>query len=384
MGRAVRSAASTRLASSLASLFVPNSNRLIGAEIEFIPVHRVTRRPSPITASLRIARRAAARLGLEEFGGPYCIPNFTADDQGSITFEPGGQIEYSAAPYRSASVLAAKLREAETIFRESAEIEGVDLLALGIDPYNSVESTALQIGGARYPRMDAYFRTIGLFGPRMMRQTASFQVSLDTTEDPTSLWRVLNAAAPTVVSLFANSSMYEGQATGHRSFRAHVWRMLDPKRTGIMAGGDDPVAEYEAFALGAPAMMHPDDDGIYRPFGELLAADRVNEHDWAVHLTTLFPEVRARGTFEVRSADAVPAEHYIVPLALLGGIAYDPLARAAALDCLGAPDSSRLERASREHVSRDLLDIGLAGCRRLGPGFLDPADAERVSEFTPG
>lgn len=370
--------------SSLSSLFAPNASRLIGAEIEFIPVDRVTRRPEAIAVSLRIARRAAARLGLEEFGGPYCIPNFSDKELGSITFEPGGQIEYSAPPFRSASALAARLREAEAIFRESAELDGVDLLALGIDPCNAVESTSLQIGGARYPAMDKYFRTIGLFGPRMMRQTASFQVSLDTTADPTTVWRVLNAAAPTVVSLFANSAMYEGKPTGHRSFRAHVWRMLDPKRTGILPGGDDPVGEYEAFAMGAPAMMHPDDDGTYRPFGELLAAGRVNEHDWAVHLTTLFPEVRARGTFEVRSADAVPTEHYIVPLALLGGIAYDPEARGAALELLGPPDPARLALASTEHASRELLDIGLAGCRRLGLEFLDPADAEKVAEYCPG
>jgi glutamate--cysteine ligase len=370
--------------SSLSSLFVPNSNRLIGAEIEFIPVDRVTRKPIAIAGSLRIARRAAARLGLEEFGGPYCIPNFSDEDLGSITFEPGGQIEYSAPPYRSVSTLAARLQEAEAIFRECAEPDGVELLALGIDPCNPVESTSLQIGGARYPLMDAYFRTIGPFGSRMMRQTASFQVSLDTSEDPKALWRVLNAAAPTIVSMFANSAVYEGKPTGHRSFRAHVWRMLDPKRTGVLPGGDDPAAEYEAFALGAPAMMHPDDDGIYRPFGELLAAGRVNEHDWAVHLTTLFPEVRARGTFEVRSADAVPAEHYIVPLALLGGLAYDPAARACADDLLGAPDQARLMRASCEHASRDLLGIALEGCRRLGPGFLDPADAEIVGAYTPG
>src|SRR5579862_1116602 len=197
--------------SSLSSLFAPNSNRLIGAEIEFIPVDRVTRRPVSIAASLRIARRAAAQLGLEEFGGPYCIPNFSAENQGSITFEPGGQIEYSAPPLRSASELAVRLHEAEAILRQGAEVENVELLALGIDPCNSIESTTLQIGGARYPLMDKYFRTIGLFGPRMMRQTASFQVSLDTGEDPTSLWRLLNAAAPTVISLFANSAIYEGK-----------------------------------------------------------------------------------------------------------------------------------------------------------------------------
>jgi glutamate--cysteine ligase len=370
--------------SSLSSCFAPRATQLIGAEIEFVPVDAVTRRPVSIASSLRIARRASMRMGLDEYGGPYCIPNFSDENLGAITFEPGGQIEYSAPPYASVSLLAARLRETEAVLRESASDEGVDLLALGIDPCNPVESTTLQIGGKRYPAMDAYFRTIGPFGARMMRQTASFQVSLDTTEDPVTLWRVLNAAAPVVVSLFANSAIYEGRPTGHRSFRAHVWRMLDPLRTGLLPGGNDPAAEYLAFALGAPAMMHPDADGAYRPFGELLAQGLVDEHDWATHLTTLFPEVRARGTFEVRSADAVPPEHYVVPLALLGGIAYDPAARADALDLLGPPDPARLACASRDHASRDLLDIALAGCRRLGPQFLDPADAEVVAGFRPG
>jgi glutamate--cysteine ligase len=369
---------------SLNSFFAPSDSRLIGAEIEFVPVDVETRRPISIAGSLSIARRAAERLGLQEYGGPYCIPNFSGDNLGAITFEPGGQIEYSAPPYPSATVLAAKLREAEAILRESAEVAGVDLLAVGIDPCNAVESTTLQIGWKRYPAMDAYFRTIGPNGARMMRQTASFQVSLDTSEDPVTLWRALNAAAPVIVSMFANSPIYEGRPTGHRSYRAHVWRMLDPARTGVLPGGDDPAAEYLAFALGAPAMMHPDADGAYHPFGELLAQETVSEHDWAVHLTTLFPEVRARGTFEVRSADAVSAEQYVVPLALLGGLAYDLHARSAALDLLGPPDPARLACASREHASRDLLDIALDGCRRLGPAFLEPQDAEIVAGFRPG
>ena len=92
--------------SSLTSCFAPRETRLVGAEIEFIPVDAVTRRPVSIAFSLRIARRASMRMGLEEYGGPYCIPNFAGDNLGAITFEPGGQIEYSAPPYASVSRFA--------------------------------------------------------------------------------------------------------------------------------------------------------------------------------------------------------------------------------------------------------------------------------------
>ncbi len=372
-----------------ARAFTPGRARAIGAEVEFVPVDRETRRPLPIGGGVRIARRAALRLGLAEYMGPYGVPNFATDGKGALTFEPGGQIEYSAPPFPSASALAANLREAHATLRDTADAAHVDLLSLGIDPCNAVECTSLQIGGSRYPAMDAYFRSIGPFGARMMRQTASFQVSLDRGEDPTAAWRLLNAAAPVIVALFANSSRYEGQDTGHRSFRAHVWRRLDPARTGVLSGGDDPAGEYGAFALRAPAILHVDPDGMYQPFGALLAQGIVNDHDWAVHLTTLFPEVRARGTFEVRSADAIPPEWYVVPLALLGGLAYDAAARAAASDLLGAPDPCRLVRAGQEgladlreaRAAAELVDIAVAGCRRLGPAFVDPGDLERVDEF---
>ena len=41
----------------------------------------------------------------------------------------------------------------------------------------------------------------------MMRQTAAFQVSIDFDDEPWLRWRVLNAAAPYVVAIFANSAV---------------------------------------------------------------------------------------------------------------------------------------------------------------------------------
>jgi glutamate--cysteine ligase len=367
----------------------PGAGRRIGAEVELIAVDAATRRTAPIATSVRIARAVARDLGLREFAGAYGVPNFNAEGRGALTFEPGGQIEYSAPPYPSASALAARLRAVVDMLRRRADAEGVALVSLGIDPCNPVECVPLQLGGVRYPAMDAYFATIGRAGSRMMRQTASFQVSLDVGDEPEASWRLLNAAAPLVVAAFANSSIYEGRDSGHKSYRAHVWRTLDPARTGVQPGSADPGAEYGAFALAAPVMLHPDGDGRYRSFGDLLARGEVSADDWAVHLTTLFPEVRPRGTFEVRSADAVPVEWSVVPLALLGGIAYDASARAAALELLGPPDPCRLVVAGQVGLAdarvacmaSDLFDIAMDGCRRLGDAFLTPADGEVVDEF---
>jgi glutamate--cysteine ligase len=213
----------------------------------------------------------------------------------------------------------------------------------------------------------------------MMLQTASIQISLDWGPRPAFQWRVLNALTPLLVAIFANSPWYGGANTGQASFRAGVWRRLDPARTGLLAGSSDPAAEYLAFALGAPAILLPDRDGEPRPFRESLERGQVTQQHWAAHLSTLFPEVRPRGHIEVRSVDALPPQWYGAPVALLAGIAYHEPALEAAARLLGAPDAAWLERAGRSglrdpataDIARELWQIALSGCEALGPPLVD-------------
>jgi glutamate--cysteine ligase len=111
--------------------------------------------------------------------------------------------------------------------------------------------------------------------------------------------------------------------------------------------------------------------------------------EWHDHLSTLFPEVRPRGHFELRSADAVAPEWYPAPLALAAGLAYDSGAVRAAADLLGVPDPELLDRAGRTglrdpdiaRVAADLVQIALEGCRGLGPGYFHPTDLEQAKAF---
>jgi glutamate--cysteine ligase len=349
--------------------------RRIGAEIEWIPVDPATRRIVPVATS--VARlRAAGRGAWCEEPTPSGAPRFVLSDRSVLSFEPGGQIEYSSPPSTSASEVVRGMRAMAARLGES-----MTLLTVGLDPVNAPDRVPLQLGGARYSAMDAYFREIGPAGARMMRQTAALQVSLDRGADPVAEWRLLNAVAPYVVATFANSRCYVGQDTGHRSYRAHTWRALDPSRTGIFTGRGDPADEYVAFALRAGTILDPS----HRPFGEL----DLGEAAWETHLTTLFPEVRPRGTFEVRSADAVDPAWYAGPLALLGGLVYDARAMRAAADLVGAADPDLLGRAgvaglgdpAIASTARGLYALAIEGCRRLGPAFLDPADLEQTADL---
>jgi glutamate--cysteine ligase len=368
--------------------------RRVGAEVELIPVESSTGRRCPIegqtsVATLPFLRRFGGRQGWKETRTPKGTPCFDLPDGGNLTFEPGGQVEYGSPPCRTPSALLAALRAVVAPLKAAAAGEGIDLLAVGVDPYNDAARAPLLLHTHRYSRMAEYLARRGPAGAIMMRQTAAFQMSLDLDDEPAMRWRVLNAAASYFTAIFANSPVYNGSATGYRSTRAQAWRTLDPARTGLPWDGTAPTGAYLDFALAAPAILLPLVGGEHPPFGEWLARAQPTLHEWHEHLTTLFPEVRPRGHFELRSADAVAPRWYAAPLALAVGITYDPGALRAAADLLGVPELGLLERAGRlglqdpaiARTAVDLADIALLGCEALGPGYFHPADLEQARAF---
>lgn len=358
----------------------------LGAEVEFIPVDATTRARRWVVPFLRWY---GAPRRWQEQRTPKGSPCFTLPEGGTVTFEPGGQLEYSTPPLRSASALLAQLHRVIPPLRAAASAEGIELLAIGIDPFNPIERAPLFLHGSRYERMAEYFALRHPAGARMMRQTAAFQLNLDLGDASWLRWRVLNAAAPYLVATFANSPVYAGAPAGCASARAQVWRALDPARTGLPYDERGPVRGYLEFALAAPAMLLPTIDGEHRPFGEWLGRANLTRHEWDDHLSTLFPEVRPRGRFELRSCDAIPPEVYAAAVALAAGLVYDPAALRAAADLLGTPDRELLDRAGRlglrdraiARTAADLADIALRGCRALGPRYFHPADVERARAF---
>jgi glutamate--cysteine ligase len=370
------------------------SRRWIGAEAEFIPVEHATGLRCPIESDEAIATLPFLReYGRRERWTEGCTskgtPCFSLPDGGSVTFEPGGQVEYSSPPCQSPGVLLALLRAVVLPLQGAAASEGITLLTCGIDPLNSIEQAPLLIHAKRYQRMAEYLARRSEAGARMMRQTAAFQLSLDFDEQTCLRWRVLNAAAPYITAIFANSPIYARQFTGCQSARAAVWREVDPLRTGLPYGAADPIGTYLEFALAAPAILYPTVGGEHRAFGDWLVDANPNLEEWHEHLSTLFPEVRPRGHVELRSADALAPEWYAAPLALAAGITYDAGTLQAADELLGTPDPELLARSGQDglrdtamaSVATDLFQLALTGCRRLGPGYFHPADLDEAIAF---
>ena len=343
----------------------------IGAEVELLALDVATRRPVPLvdgaTPLIPILRRLASDFGWMESAAYDGTPRFDVRGTGIISFEPGGQIEFSSAQCASAGALVRNLHGLVLPLRERLLSEGIELVSVGIDPCNDAVDIPLQLRVSRYERMTRHFERIGPFGIRMMRQTAAIQVSVDRGPQPTHRWRLLNDLAPYLVAIFANSPDYRGEDSGHRSYRAHCWRQLDPSRTGVAEPSDDPAAAYTRFAAGATDIL-----------GE----------DWTTHLTTLFPEVRPRGHYEVRSCDAIDPQWYAAPIVFISALAYD--LRASQEAALLAADSRVLLRVAGEQglrnpdvarTARDLFQLALDGAKRLGPSYIDTETLDAAAEF---
>lgn len=356
-----------------AASFTPDVSgaRRVGAEVELLALDVATRKLIPLTSGpaplVPMLRRYGKETGWTEFAAYDGTVRFDARGVGIISFEPGGQIELSSVACESPTALVRQLHDVVLPLRTRLLSEGVELLSVGIDPYNDATEIPLQLPVDRYERMTRHFERIGPFGIRMMRQTAAIQISIDRGDNPARRWRLLNDLAPYLIAIFASSSQYRGQDTGHQSYRAHCWRQLDPSRTGVAEPSDDPAMAYARFAAGATEIL---------------------ESDWNAHLTTLFPEVRPRGHYEVRSCDAVDPAWYAAPIVFVSALAYDE--RASNEAALLAAESRALLRSAGEaglrdatiaRTARDLFQLALDGAKRLGSSYIDGETLATASEF---
>lgn len=382
------------LEQSIRDLFSPAqkavSSMAIGAELELIPVlaHSGARllatEGDPSGDSL--LREIAEELGWTEEPVDKG-PSGWRFETGRISFEPGGQIELSSSVFSSASELLESMESWLAVFARHGEAKNVRFRAVGIEESVHADSIPLQLHGERYARMTRYFETIGPFGVIMMRQTASLQVNVEKGPDPVARWRLLNALTPYLVSIFANSPLYGGKSTGHKSYRAHVWRMLDEKRTGL-PWGPDPAEAYMEFALNAPVILGPPEIG-FLSFTDLLSLGVATEEMWETHLTTLFPEIRPREYFEIRSLDAVPANYIAAAIVFVCGIVYSEESSDTAATMIGIPDIELLATAGREGLSNtslrrtaiDLVHLSLRGCESLGQQYIITRDLDRARLF---
>ncbi|MBI4432397.1 MAG: hypothetical protein HY592_02810 [Candidatus Omnitrophica bacterium] len=294
---------------------------------------------------------------------------------GSITLEPGGQIELSGWKARNLDENAAELRRHLKELKMVSEPLGITWLGLGAQPF-STDKDIEWVPKARYQIMRENLKRKGRLTTSMMKETASVQISVDYTDESDAMekLRLAFGLAPVLSGLFANSPVRRGHLGRYRSRRLHIWHHTDPSRTGIPAqflreGGA--FKDYVELALGVPMLfIIRGNEWIAvrnRTFKQFMEKGfegwQATEADWELHLTTIFTEARLKKYIEIRCLDCQKTELGLAAVALLKGIFYDKSARKAAWHLV-----AHLSAKERQKLSEEAALLGIqahAGDRRV-------------------
>jgi len=371
----------------------PAADWRVGTEYEKVGVLKESGVAAPFSGERGIEKvlgQLAERFGWKPKREHGRIIALTGRDA-NITVEPGGQLELSGEQCASIHCAHRELIEhIQEIVTVGAEL-GIVFLGLGIQPVSSVE-TIEWVPKRRYAIMGPYMTQVGTLGQRMMKQTATVQANFDFGDERDAMmkFRVGMGLAPLISAMFANSSISEGRANGFMTLRGHIWTDTDRARSGMLPFAFSPNAGFEhyvEYALDVPMYFiirngeYVETHQTFRHFmKEGLGAERATLDDWALHLTTLFPEVRLKRYLEIRSADSQPPEMMLALPALLKGILYERDSLEGAWDLVrswtweerleiyrGAHREglhARIRKIALADLARELVEIGAAGLRR--------------------
>jgi glutamate--cysteine ligase len=356
----------------------PRSEFRIGTEHEKVPFRKGENTPVPyegprgIRALLEGMQTLLGWEPIIENGKIIGLLDVTLG--GAISLEPGGQFELSGAPVQSVHGTCRELHSHMAQVREVAEPLGIGFLSLGMSPKWTLAETPV-MPKRRYEIMSNYMPKVGGHGLDMMFRTATVQTNLDfeTEADMVQKLRVSLALQPVATALFANSPFTDGKPNGFLSMRSQIWLDTDADRTGMLPWAFEDGMGYERYvdyALDVPMYFVKRGD-IYhdvagKSFRDLLAGkldalpgERATLSDWSNHLTTIFPEVRAKRYLEMRGADVGRTSRICSFSAFWAGIFYDQPSLDGAFDMV-----KDWTAAERDALRRDVPKLGLAASIR--------------------
>jgi glutamate--cysteine ligase len=288
---------------------------------------------------------------------------------GSITLEPGGQVELSGAQLKTIHQTCDETQEHLREVRDVNQELGIGMIGLGFQPKWRREEIPW-MPKARYRIMRDYMPRRGNLGLDMMTRTCTVQVNLDFEDEACMVrkFRVGLALQPIATALFANSPFTDGKPNGFQSYRSHVWTDTDPDRCGdlpfVFEDGFG-FERYVDFLLDIP-MYGVKRGGTYvdaagQSFRDFMAGrlpalpgEYPTIDDWVEQLTMAFPEVRLKKYLEMRGADGGPWRRLCALPAFWVGLLYDGDSLSAAWDLV--KDWTDEERAA---LRRDVPRHGL-------------------------
>ena len=258
-------------------------------------------------------------------------------DIGTISLEPGSQIELSLKPFECLSEINDILKDYYNQLNEYAQNIGTEVLDIGAHPVSTYENINV-IPKKRYEYMTKYLPTKGLTPFVMMRETAGIQVNFDYKSEDDAIRKLSLATkmSPFISAIYANSPIRDNKLNGYKSFRANSWLNVDNDRCGYISQKLFDKNEHFSFddyvevLLDVPMIFIQRGNNCYQTnqtfrdfmqngFGDIKA----EISDWETHLSLYFPDVRLKNYVEIRNHDAQNFEMTKSVFAFWKGIIYN-------------------------------------------------------------
>ena len=355
------------LLSYFANAGKPANEWRVGTEHELIGVIHTTGDAPPYEGPHGIGALLAAfaaNTGDPVIEHDHAIAIARGDAQ--LTIEPGGQFELAARPVTDDHDLVADLNAHRAELAQTSQPLGLAWLSIGLRPFGK-RTDIPWMPKERYDVMHAYMPTVGTRGLDMMQRTATVQANLDFSDeaDAAAKMRCVYSITSLLTALWAASPIVDERATDYQTYRAWIWRDTDNARAGLVPfvfDRDDVFTAYTEWALDVP-MYFVYRNGYHRvpadlTFRKFMAEGWNGESavrpDWALHLSTLFPEGRLKKFLEVRGCDCGSFEMIAALAPMMRGLLYDRSARSAAIEL-----TSKLSFAERQTLANDVPRRGL-------------------------
>ena len=260
--------------------------------------------------------------------------NDKQNDNGSYSLEPGGQLEWASPPFVDLNDLQSSLELFYNHLDSLLSSQKLTLINYALDPKFSPDEVGL-INEKKYQLMDEYMSQSGSMGKWMMRNTASIQINLDTTdsENMEVIAFISDCINPIASYLFANSPFKKLNPTGVQNVRQLIWNDTDQFRCGNLFdheiySSNGLINKYIDYVMNVPSMFKIDRFGNYTRsqsrIGDRLAmldeSGRLNEADINIALHQIFTNVRLKSFVEIRGADRTPKGFEIAPAAFWVGL----------------------------------------------------------------
>lgn len=312
--------------------------RLIGFESERFGVFLDTGKSIPYEENQISIRKVLEKLSAFHqftlvYENDYPIGAF--NDKCMVTLEPGAQFEISVNPNKNFCDLIMEFLKINNILCEIARELEFAWLACGTQPFTTNNEIKM-IPKKRYLIMENYFKKKGRFANVMMKATCSIHVSIDYTseENFSRLFRIIYALSPVFIGWFTNSCYSADLKDNNLNKRYVIWKETDKKRCGIIPGvlkGNFGFKEYIDYCINVPMMFSYGKDknelipryGLnFKDFINLDIGREVNEDDFILHMSGVFPMARLRNYIEIRYFDALPLKYKFAILAIIWGLMY--------------------------------------------------------------